>query len=117
MMPGNGDRDAPAVAARHEHAGETYWWDDPDELHDLDVIRLMAEEDVDCPLWCRGLLFSDASEFIAFGGPEDLARDLAEWAADRDAYGRTPRSDGVARELVERLTTAFEHRFRFVYKP
>ncbi|GAA4081986.1 hypothetical protein [Nocardioides kongjuensis] len=39
---------------------DQYWWQDPDELREVNVIRLMADEDVDFPLWSGGLLFSDA---------------------------------------------------------
>ncbi|GAA4081795.1 hypothetical protein GCM10023066_12200 [Nocardioides kongjuensis] len=95
-------------------SGDDY---DPFAPVEGDVIRLMAKEDVDCPLWHAGLLFSDAEEFIEFGAPPELARDLAAWAADRQANGRHVASDIEAAKLVERLSEAFDHRYRFVFRP
>jgi hypothetical protein len=84
--------------------------DSPFDLHEGDVIKLMAEDDVDCPLWHAGLLFSDAEEFIDFGAPPELARDLAAWAEQRQRQGRTEHSDLEALKLLDRLTSAFDRR-------
>ena len=91
--------------------------EDPFALREGDTITLRWEEDVDCPLWNAGLLWNDADEFIEFGAPEELARDLARWSAVRQVTGRSEQSDLDAQRLVERLTEVFEQRYRFVYRP
>lgn len=84
------------------------------------VVKLMAEEGVDCPLWevGMGMMFSDIAEFVEAGGPPDIAADLAHWAADAEAREVPADLDLRAVDLVRRLARAYEDRgVQFVYRP
>jgi len=86
------------------------------------VLKLMAEDDVDVPLWVvggldSGLVFDDVADFIAFGASPELANDLAAWAEDRQRHGRRDESDLAALRLIERLNHHFDYRHEFLYRP
>lgn len=83
------------------------------------VVKLMAEDDVDVPLWevGVGLVFDGTAELIAFGASAELANDVASWAVDRQRNGRRDESDLAALRLIERLRREFEFRYEFVFRP
>lgn len=82
------------------------------------LIRFMAEDSVEVPLWGEdGLIFVDAGEMIReWGISETLAEDLVAWGRASQA-GDGPELDAEAARLIRSLNKELEHRFSIVYKP
>lgn len=83
------------------------------------VIRFMADDTVEIPLWHRGLLFASVNQLEEFGCSTGLAEDVAQWG--RDSHVPHLRNSTAfadrARVLVARLNEEFSGKYEFVYRP
>lgn len=93
-------------------------WDFSEIPHGSSIM-LMASDDVDIPLWgSAGLLFTDATELLAFGVSPKLAGDLQEWARTRNAAFEVPAELHLqAIDIVNRMTQELNHDYVITYKP
>lgn len=82
------------------------------------VVRFMAEDSVDVPLWGEdGLIFSDEHELVReWALSRELVAAIVRWG--REAQGPiTPQLDAEAARLVRLLRRELDHRFTIVYQP
>lgn len=112
--------------------GETGWYAFPPEGYDPgaddeawegppvgSLIRLMAEDSVDVPLWGpAGLIFMDGEELInEWGISDQLAKDIVRWGRASSRGLQNSELDADAARLVRALTDQTGHRFRIVHHP
>jgi hypothetical protein len=82
------------------------------------VVRFMAEDSVDVPLWGEdGLIFSDEHELEReWGVSPELAAAIVHWG--RASQGPVSAElDAEAARLVRLLRRELDHRFAIVYQP
>lgn len=80
------------------------------------MIRFMAEDSVDVPLWGpRGLIFNSGQDLVReWGVSRELAAEIVEWGQASQGP-RSPELDAHAARLIQALAEQTDHRFRIVY--
>lgn len=99
----------------HDTEKDDEQWEGPE---DGSLIRFMAEESADVPLWGpTGLIFVDGEELAReWGVNRELVADIVQWG--RDSLGPvTADLDAEAARMVRSLAEQTNYRFRIVYHP
>lgn len=83
------------------------------------LIRFMAEESVDVPLWGPdGLIFNEAEDLVSeWGLSRELADEVVQWGRTSSGGLQSPELDAEAARLIRALAEQTHYRFRIVYQP